>query len=943
MFRRELPTDLSAEGIRKEAALVLAQADSVKCTAEGGSNDIVGGRALAKTRGPIERRRTFDYNTNKIFSNGSSPKDERHFNSLPTRKHKSKTGGVRPVARSVSDASSKKSASKRPSIFSIFSRKSDSNLHDSSATTTRGDVGDNNRKRVGRSKSDVGAQPFKQPLRKRTNSENEEQQHLATTLSGAKKNRAPLSPIIEQSQREDYFNTSEINAAEPPTAKATKLSAPAPPKRRDKRNGNRSTLSRSSANSRPEAAQLPAAAEQEDILQIIPAKPVAEAIKDTISTLKRSNSRTAQEMHSSQLPQQKPPLTKGVTVDGMVKRLSMERFSPPPHLSGPAFSYTRPKDQIIYAQVVCDSTDGKSKQTVHSSYDQTPQQQPYESGRGPSPARNGITSPSSHHLDAVDGGGGGGRRHASPAVKTTTNTSTSASHTQRHNSDEDEGLGLEIKARAVHDDFMPAAAAVAAHDNRRYSPRDLRTTASDDEFKSVAEDMPITPKIRDVPPEKYVYHQHYPAEVITRGRADGMDVMQQQQHPGNEFGDLSHRRAKLESRIKNRRFGSRDHLTEEQHEDDLLLKNPAYNYHQEYPTGEPVRLTKLSSAPPMTNRDYVKRLSPPSRDIDDLHLRHQHQQHQNGGPSSSSATDRYRRSRSTDVPSAGVGDRHNKNSNKKYHEFGSQEVLSRYSPERSHLDMIGTAAKYPPQQNGVSSKYEEESRYYHDGREGYKETTRRETSIGPDGKPRVSESVSRERLDTPPTLSRGHRVTNGGHLGDDYHRDKYVKDSDRRLPLNDNANAQQLHGEDDLIGGGRQHQEWRSSSEPSRRHQKLQRSFDRGDSGIENDYRKDSFNDRDLKYKQRTYDDDRRACELFLRKERRHTVENHPVQWSRSHGGGYRERSIDDGSHFDPRLDRYNNNNNNADDGGGTLRRRREKSAERNGEKKKSGLEKVSG
>lgn len=885
VFRKELITDLSAEGIRKEAAKVLAQVDSVECTAEGASNDIVGGRVNTKSRGPIEKRRTFDYNTNKIFNKDSgnwlSPN---RFNSLPSRRPKSKAGS-KPVTRSVSDASAKKSAAKRPTIFNIFSRKSDSNLHESSAqgdgdgpVNAKSDSATNrHRKRVGRSKSDVGAQSLAQfnkqqqlQPRKRNYSENEDHVVGQPFASGPKKNRAPLSPIIEQSQREDYFTESSGKPSVP---------APVVPQRRDKRNGNRSNVSR--------ATTTREATTQEDTaLDIVPTKPVAEAIKDTISTLKRSNSRTAQEMHSSQQPQTKPPLTKGVTVDGMVKRLSMERFSPPPHLSGPAFSYTRPKDQVIYAQVVCD-TDGKSKQTIHSSY---------ENGtvghekRGPSPARNGVKSPSSHNLDAVDGPV---KTQTAPAAATSQLRRTQHS---RHNSDEDEGLGLEIKAKALNDDFIPT------HD-RRYVARDLRSTGSDDDFKSaVAEDLPITPKLRDVPPEKYVFH----SEATMRGRGDGVE--------GKEFGDLSQRRAVLESRIQNRRYGSRDLLTEQKGDDEPLFKNPAYHHHTEYPTGDPVQMTKVStSANPTTNRDYVKRLSPPSRETDH-HLHHQHHQQ-----APEADPQRYQRSRSMDV--TGAGDRQGK----RYHQLGSRELLDRYSPERSHLDMV---SGYPHNGGGaaVSTKYEEESRYYHDGREGYKETVHRETSIGPDGKPRVSESVSRERLDTPRSNRR---------RGDEYSPDKYVREpsaTDLRRPID----TEQL-GEDDLIRRHYHHrQEWRSSSEPSRRHQKLQRSFDRGDSGIENDYRKDSFNDRDQrnKWKQRTYDDDRRACESFLRKERRHTTENHPVQWTRSYG--YRERSIDDGSHFDPRLDRY-------PDDQGTLRRRREKSAERSAaEKKKSGLEKVS-
>lgn len=61
-LRRELP-DLSSEGIRKEAELVLAQAESVKCRAKG-SNDITGGRANIRTRGPIDIRKGILFLTN---------------------------------------------------------------------------------------------------------------------------------------------------------------------------------------------------------------------------------------------------------------------------------------------------------------------------------------------------------------------------------------------------------------------------------------------------------------------------------------------------------------------------------------------------------------------------------------------------------------------------------------------------------------------------------------------------------------------------------------------------------------------------------------------------------------------------------------------------------------------------------------------------------------
>lgn len=54
-LRRELPKDLTKEAILKEAALVISQAERVKCTAKG-DNEITGGRVNVKTRGPIVRK-----------------------------------------------------------------------------------------------------------------------------------------------------------------------------------------------------------------------------------------------------------------------------------------------------------------------------------------------------------------------------------------------------------------------------------------------------------------------------------------------------------------------------------------------------------------------------------------------------------------------------------------------------------------------------------------------------------------------------------------------------------------------------------------------------------------------------------------------------------------------------------------------------------------------
>lgn len=52
------------------------------------------------------------------------------------------------------------------------------------------------------------------------------------------------------------------------------------------------------------------------------------------------------------------------------------------------------------------------------------------------------------------------------------------------------------------------------------------------------------------------------------------------------------------------------------------------------------------------------------------------------------------------------------------------------------------------------------------------------------------------------------------------------------------------------------------------------------------------------------YEDDIIECELFLMKERKHTEETYPYHLVRTFV--HRERSIDDGSHYDPNLDKAN-------------------------------------
>lgn len=220
------------------------------------------------------------------------------------------------MLRSSSDASTKKPA-KKPSIFSLFSGRSKG----SDVSGTESAAGDLQWKRVGRSRSDVGSSTGgdrtrrDQPagIRKRNNSETE-----TDSLPGKKKS-VPLSPISENPPRQSYFGDTDVTV-------------PA---------GNIGYTHLAD-------------------LDQVPSKPPLTATQN----VNAGGDIMHGDMHSSQQPAARLPLTKGVTVDGMVKRLSQERFSPAPahQLLGPTFSYTRPNtnstndtnNKIMYAQVMKD-------------------------------------------------------------------------------------------------------------------------------------------------------------------------------------------------------------------------------------------------------------------------------------------------------------------------------------------------------------------------------------------------------------------------------------------------------------------------------------------------------------------------------------------------------------------------------------------------------------
>lgn len=715
-----MPADLSEETILKEAAFVLAQAEKIKCKAEGGS-EIVGGRVNEKSRGRIQRR---------------EPQIPNKFHSLPTRKNKAS----KPVSRSVSDVSSKKP--KKPSIFSIFSRKSEPNLDQLSSADSKVSSRDNlTGKRVTRSKSDAGSsREHPKIVRKRHLSENEDS---GVNLS----KHSQLSPIIENTQREDYF--AEEDTKETKTEEANKENSKELVNKPEKK-----VKSKSKAKSpSKQDSKKPSPVKDKEFGTL----PRAEKKNSKKSAqLFSIQSKSLEDMHCSQLPPEKPPLTKGLTVDGMVKRLSMERFSPPPHLSTPGFSYIRPtnEQQVIYAQVVCDNNDSKAKQTIHSNLD--PQKDMEFQARNGRYTENGSFNQRStiershfpsHNKSELQGNESRHRSYSPQVTKVQDSDSPQPwKQSPRNLSDEDEGLGFE--PRKYFEEEIPEPR-IKIHREYEYGK------------KSPSEEPPIIPVIRNLSPIDVRLN------VADRGRADGMDSKRRdlfiESH--NEFNDLSYRRAALESKIRNRRLGSVEPETR---------RTPEREYRY-----SPER-NEVQSSPKYYREERHERYLSPGRE---------------------------------NLP--------------KYHRLNTDEIVHKYSPERTHLDMIS------PVKEVKTSRYVH-TKVFDDGHGGVRETYEKETTLDEHGQPRTKETRRRERLDSP------RRVHEPEMIG--YDRDQFDERyrTEHEPKSFDSQFSEPNRSSPENMKYFKKHEEqWLDSLTRDKRQQ---RSFDKGDSGIENDFRKESFN-----------------------------------------------------------------------------------------------------
>ncbi|XP_031630005.1 general transcriptional corepressor trfA isoform X2 [Contarinia nasturtii] len=420
---RELPSDLSEEQLIKEAEKVIAQTERIKCTVDT-PNSLAGIRLQEKLS------------------------EDRKFNSLPHRKKKSS----KPLGRSVSDASSQKKP-KRASIFNLFSKRSDPNLSTvSSGTVTESPrSGKRTGKPVGRSKSDVGYNSAQSAAANNNSfgkSQTLERKRIKIpdndeSMTKAKK-KSQLSPISENPPGEKLFGfTPDERKLLHYTKSEEKRLAP--------------------------ALHEPMQSDHNDYYDDDDDNEPTKLIAN--KPIRANHSRSLESLHSSQLPQEKLPLTKGLKVDGMVKRLSMDRFSPPLHFNSPAFSYTRPAEpSIVYAQVRRDENGDKAKSpsndhhlpsTIHRSTNLIT--------RDRSPIRNVFSA------DTVDNGYSRSPTHQRQTISTkflneknrelhgNNNYRQSPIHLNGdrhpteyihriHLSDEDEGLGFDDRKR--FDDHM---------------------------------------------------------------------------------------------------------------------------------------------------------------------------------------------------------------------------------------------------------------------------------------------------------------------------------------------------------------------------------------------------------------------------------------------------------------------------------------------------------
>ncbi|XP_073962378.1 bloated isoform X2 [Choristoneura fumiferana] len=880
--RKEPFTHLSEQELIAEANKVLAQADSVTCTSD---------------------------NPEKFYSlPHRRKKEDRGSRNSDDNSDKTKS----PLERSSSDVGSKKKK-ERTSLSTLFRRAQRNKSPDAPVVVaTRPAVV------VKRSKSDVSdlksntnlnTQP--KPIRKRSGSETEE------FLKSLRNKKSQLSPIIESSPREDYFKTTpplevfqkqklaqkdSVKSEEPTASESSKVNPIEKPPRyktpekKEPKPPARSKRAKSSDEDKEKSPSIKETPKRKtdvkktflvDEIDCIKAKDinpveVKDRIKESIRKIEENIYADKDMIHSSQQPPDKPPLTRGNTVDHMVKILKEDQHAPPPktHLIAPPngtninqpFSYTKPSVSpdpnlfvrntspdrvpspvnkmadrgVVYAHVVRDLGDTRSnnvtKQTVHKTF----------------------TPPRDRHGQF---------------------------------SDEDEGLGYEERHKFSNN---------RAYD---YDYKNNNVKHKKSEGYSII-DSPIRPRFREYKLTSFddiepTYANEYPVKEdrsrdfieSSRGRADGMDTKKKPFESENkvdlDFNELSHRRQLLESRLNARRI-DRERVN----------------------VGEPITKYIVETDPIY---EAEKRRLATEKYVNETAKYYRHTVERDDF-AESSITEDYNKYES---------DNHKLKYNTESRTF--HKVSKNELDRRAFIDKMDSKKKLVEKRNGFppEPEYEPPSLEFNAGKpvltpEEYKEQkyrVKKHLTSSHD----IIQSGHKYRKDDGFGKRKGHYASNpeiAQEREEDYanlrYDGKYAESYHNSLRRAKNKDKH--YKEDYTI---RRHD---SGDSRDYYRDETPRRFDIDnrlvDSGIENDFRKDSSGEIHRSRRRHESLDDVRNTSLFLASERQHTEDNYPSEQIYANGeytarfedykpNGYRkeyvprERSADDGSHFEPRVARY--------------------------------------
>lgn len=606
--------------------------------------------------------------------------------------------------------------------------------------------------------------------------------------------------------------------------------------------------------------------------------PKSPRIQETIKSLKQQSriQKSPEMIHSSQQPPEKLPLTRGRKVDTMVKRLSVDK------------TFMPPKTNIMVTPTI---------EVQHNNNQPFSYTQP----RGLSPERtNRAKSPSSPVIYAQVVVGNGDPNNPGPNKQTIHTVYNGKKHLPH--SDSDEGLGYEESGFG-----------------RKYENDKSYTHFGDDKHEfyrnidKFDEEYPITPKFKSVGnyTNGYSYNEYSKTESnlyndsSARGRGDGMDSRRRESlseqplengklngSPSNLNGrsDLSYRRDLLESRINSRKFGDKTTT--------LMRSSP------DYQTNYSPKIDKYVSE--KTSRYYRR-----------------------GSDSPVGYSEKYIAETKVDRH----GEKYSKESRTKT-KYGDYNDYNRYDNEpksfdsqasdyRSSPENLNTRKAYFVQRSEspqafrtiYTNKYKKSERVLKE-RDHYKSNP--EINYNYDDRNRFvsdtfHDSLRRQKSEDSPTHKEkyfNNIEERKDKFGDSGIENDFRRDSGERIVRSgiQSYRTRELSNESEdegfasslLIASERQHTEDNNANANSR---KIRREYDsdrevRGYSSKEADYR----------------------------------YENSEYKRSAKHEFVPRERSIDDGSHFDPRIDKETE---------------KERTLKRNDKKppkpqKKSSLEKVS-